>query len=157
MIWYDINLKKIISIPNKYYLIGICTSFYLVYGAIKCFLIQSNLEDNIMAIIGGLSFIYFGFYCLFIFLRGSRYVKSIQKEERHFILINLFNIELIFEQADVYSVEPSKHSFLENFLTDFGGKNPGFLLLLKNKQKFRITSNMEDIDSLRECLVKNLN
>lgn len=153
MVWRDININKVFSHSKSFYCITFVIPLFMIYGAINSFIIHSTLEDKIMTFLVVLAFTYYGAYNLFIILKGGRYVKLIQKAGEQFVLVNIFNEEIVFKLSDVSSVKHSKYSRFETLLTDFGGKNPGFCLFLKNGRKYRITSDMENINTLREHLL----
>jgi hypothetical protein len=156
MVWNDVYIIKNICLSKFFYCVIASIVFITILIAIRSMMIHTGLENTIIAIAGIVSCTYFSAYNLFIILKGGRYVKSIQKAGEQFVLVNIFNEEIVFKLSDVSSVKPSKYSRFETLLTDFGGKNPGFSLFLKNRRKYRITSDMENIDTLRDHLLGNV-
>lgn len=152
MIWYDIHLKQKTLSPKWFHYIGASLYFVLAYCAIYSFL-EVPLVEKLIPGIGAIALFYLGLCNALMIFKGSEYVASIEKEDDCFILTDIFKKQIHFTVSDVLSVGISKFSIREKLLTGFAKYVPGLDLILKDGNKYYISSDMENIDTLQEYLL----
>ncbi|KTC91781.1 hypothetical protein [Legionella drozanskii] len=153
MIWCDTHLSSRDCLPKPLYYFTACVLFWVSGLAGFGVVIGSDIQDKIIGSVVIVFLAYFGICNVFMILTGSRYVKSIKKEDSFFTLTNVFEKKTNFAVSDIFLVETSKFSIIDKFLTGFAKFAPGLDLILKDGSKFYITSYMEDIDTLKEYLL----
>lgn len=151
MIWYDTHLNKKAGLPKGLLYITSSVCFIMAYCAIYSFL-EVPLVEKIIPGIAALFLFYLGLCNALMILTGDEYVEIIKKEDDCFTLINIFKKQIHFTVTDVLSVEISKFSIREKLLTGFAKYIPGLDLILKDGRKYYISSDMENIDTLKEHL-----
>jgi len=153
MIWKDTKISDEFCIPKFSYFTVTCFVFFMTLWALIDVMTRTNLQDKIVIIIGS----YFvGQYCLrnvFFMLMSGQYVKSIKQDRDHFILTTDYNKQFAFKLSDVLSVEDTKLSKLDKLWATMNDQESKLDLLFKNGSKYRITTDMENIDTLREYLL----
>ena len=155
MIWYDTQFAKRAGLPKWCSYIGSCFLFTMAYFAAYSAIETIDFVEKTVPAIGALGFMYLGICHIFMIIKGSEYVEVIKKEKDYFILTNIYNKKIKFTVSDVLSVETSKFSIMDKFITGFAKYEPGLNLFLKDGSKYFITSDMENIDSLKEHLLGN--
>lgn len=153
MIWYDTHLKQKTLSPKWFHYIGASLYFIMAYFAVYSSLEKIELMDKIIPAVGAPFLIYFGLCNALMIFKGDEYVASIEKEDNCFILTDIFKKRIHFTVSDVLSVEISKFSIREKLLTGFAKYVPGLDLILKDGSKYYISSDMENIDTLKEHLL----
>ena len=153
MIWNDAHLSKTSTTPKFIHYIASGVFFILSYLAINDVITNSNVIDKIISAVLFLIFTFYDLCNLFMILKGSKYVETIRKDGNCFILTNIFQKQISFIISDVLSIDASKFSIIDKFLTGFAKHIPGLDLVLKDGSKYYITSDMENIESLKEHLL----
>ncbi|WP_347251828.1 hypothetical protein [Legionella sp.] len=128
----------------------------MTYCAIYSFMQKTELMEKILPGVGSFLFAFYGVCNVLMIWRGSEYVKIIEKEDDYFTLINVYNKQIKFTVSDILSAEVSKFSIVDKILTGFAKHLPGLELVLKDRSKYYITSDMENFDTLKEHLLGKL-
>ncbi|MBA3537893.1 MAG: hypothetical protein H0T84_15015 [Tatlockia sp.] len=157
MNWKDTHLNSKTCIPKSFYYMTFWVSPFFVYYITHYMIINAKVNFNVVdIIIPSLCTLYLAFLgiCnILMILKGSEYVKIIKKAEDYFEIINIYDEQINFNICDVQEIETVKYSIVNIFLSGFAKQLPGLKLLLKNGKKYRITSDMENIDTLKEHLL----
>jgi ribosomal protein S8 len=153
MIWYNTHFKKKGDFPKWLLYITSSICFIIAFCAVYSSLEKTELVDKLIPAVTAPILFYLGLCGVLTILKGDGYVESIEKEDNYFILHNIFNKQIRFTAYDVLSVETSKFSIVDKLLTGFAKYIPGLDLILKDGSKYYITSDMENIDTLKEHLI----
>ncbi|CEG59847.1 hypothetical protein [Legionella micdadei] len=154
MIWKDTHLSKKPALPRPVYVVISPILFMMAYWGINDFVFNMSTRDGIISGIVSVFLIFYGLCNAFMILKGGEYVERIEKKEDCFILTNIFRKKINFMASDIKSVEVSRFSVIDKFLTGFAKHIPGLDLILKDGSKYYITSDMENIESLKEHLLE---
>ncbi|MBA3535148.1 MAG: hypothetical protein H0T84_00835 [Tatlockia sp.] len=153
MTWNDVCINKKICLSKFFYCEIACIALFIILIAIRSMIMHTNLENIIVAMVSILAFAYFGGCNIYIILNGSKFIKTIKQEDDYFELTNVFGKQRNFTFIEVIAVVPSRFTIMDKFFTDFPKQPLGLDLILKNGRKYRISSDMENIDTLKEHLL----
>lgn len=153
MIWNDIHMSKRPVVPKWICYISSSISLIMAYCSVYLSIVDVTIMDKIIPAVASPFFIYYGICGVLTILKGDEYVVSIEKKKDCFILTDIFCKQTSFTVSDVFSVKSSKSSIAEQFFTGFAKHIPGLNLILKDGSKYYITSDMENIDTLKEHLL----
>lgn len=125
MIWKDKRMENEFCPPKFCYVFIFCFVCYMNYRAIHFIIMfNSTLEDKIVVTIGTFLCSQYSLCVLFVILFGSKFIKSIKKEDDQFIITNDFNKQAIFNISDVQSVETSTYNVNRQNCFIFSKGNP---------------------------------
>ncbi|MBA2657780.1 MAG: hypothetical protein H0U70_12495 [Tatlockia sp.] len=159
MIWRDTRLCNK-DYPSKS-LLNITVWFIPVLISHMIFLLIVNaraeniIEDIILPSVVIFILTYLGMCHILLVFRGKEYVKLLEEKDI-FEIINIYNEQIYFSIDDVLELKVPEFSFVNLFLLGSGKQIYGLNIILKNGCKYRITTDMEAIESLKDYLLARL-
>ncbi|CDZ78025.1 hypothetical protein BN59_02322 [Legionella massiliensis] len=153
MVWNDSVMTNTYCPPKIYYIVITFMVCIITFLAAQKVIMYSNVEDKLVVLVGVFLTIYFSVSNLFIIIKGDGFVKSIKQEGERFHLTNYFNKQVTFSPFEIESIKLVENSTMNKVFAFFIRKARGLDLILKNGHKYRITSDMEDFEGLKEHLL----
>lgn len=151
--WNDTQLDGQACLPRRLYYLTSITCLVMACLVTNNVITDFYIKDKIIGLVEAIFLFYFGLCNILMILTGREYVKSVKKENENFLITNVYDEKISFGVAEIKLVSSARFSLTHFFLSGFSRRVSGLHLCLNNGCRYRISATMENIDSLRDCLL----